>query len=81
MIPLTLLRMGEPARALVAQATGLTSDDTDFSIAVWFDAGAPLRALPAFDDYLRRQGYVALWDVAGPPDLCTRRASGDYACK
>jgi TolB-like protein/Tfp pilus assembly protein PilF len=80
MIPLTLLRMGEPARALVAQGTGLSSDDTDFSIAVWFDAGAPLRALPAFGDYLRRQGYVALWDVAGPPDLCTRRAPGDYAC-
>jgi hypothetical protein len=81
LVPLSLLRMGDPARAFRARAIALTSDDTDFAIALWFDGGRAARALPAFRDYLRQQGIVAMWERAGPPDLCTRRAPGDYACR
>ena len=80
MLPLVLLRLGEPARALRTHAAALNSDDTDFAISVWYDGGKSVRAQPGFANYLREQGYPALWDAAGPPDLCTRRARGDYQC-
>jgi tetratricopeptide (TPR) repeat protein len=81
LVPLALLLMGDPARAFHARAIALTTDDTDFAIALWFDGGRAARALPAFRDYLRQQGIVAMWDRIGPPDLCTRRGPGDYACR
>ncbi len=81
MLPLALLRMGEPAKALRTHAAAISNDDTDFAISLWFDGGKAVRAQPEFTDYLRRQGYIALWDSNGPPDLCTRRGPGDYACR
>ena len=37
MLPLVLLRLGEPARALRTHAAALNNDDTDFAISVWYD--------------------------------------------
>lgn len=47
---------------------------------VWSPLGKPMRALPEFSAFLREKGFIALWDKYGPPDLCSKNATGDYVC-
>ena len=74
-------RAGGQALGECRRRGAVNNDDTDFAISVWFNGAKAVRAQPAFADYVRGQGYIPLWDGAGSPDLCTRRAPGDYACK
>ena len=36
---------------------------------------------PLYDAYIQAKGFPALWDKYGPPDMCMKSASGDYACR
>jgi len=78
---LVLLQMGEPAKALDVLRTTFSTDATDVEIAIWTDAGRSMRSLPGFQDYIRKRGYDALWDVNGAPDRCVRKKPGEYACQ
>ena len=81
LLPLVLLQMGEPAKALEVLLITTSSDSTDIEIAIWTDAGRSIRALPGFQDYIRKRGYDALWDVNGAPDRCVRKKPGQYVCQ
>ncbi len=79
-IPLVLLRLGEPARATELLSHTLSGDNADLFSRMWTPLGKPLRDLPQFPEFLRSQGFFALWDKYGPPDLCQHVGEGNYRC-
>jgi TolB-like protein len=81
MVPVSLLMLGEPAKALAAQHAHLSGDTTDFLALLWSPRGKAMRDLPEFQPFLRDFGFIELWDKFGPPDICHKNGSGEYACK
>jgi hypothetical protein len=79
-IPLGLMRLGRPARALAAAAIGPTNDDAGFFMDFWGPEGLDARRRPEFVAFARTVGFAALWDRYGPPDLCRKTDQGEYAC-
>ncbi len=79
-VPLALVRLGEPSRALATVLKMPASDLSDFFALMWSPQGKPIRALPEFPEFLRQWGLVALWDQYGPPDLCSKNGKGEYVC-
>ncbi len=79
-VPYIFLRLGEYERAFTVAAMGPTDNDSLLMGDMLGPRAAPARALPAFQDYLRRSGIAALWDQRGAPDQCRKLDSGDYQC-
>ncbi|MFT3912672.1 MAG: hypothetical protein QM704_00895 [Anaeromyxobacteraceae bacterium] len=81
-VPFVLNLLGEPPeRALELAGRGLTSNDATFFVGLWLPQGRRLRTAPAFSAFARRLGLVEIWDREGPPDLCERKAPGEYVCR
>ncbi|MCI4567421.1 tetratricopeptide repeat protein [Lysobacter sp. CFH 32150] len=80
-IPLTLIKLGQPSRALELLRTTQGTDNSDFFALMWSPAGKPLRALPEFPALLKTMGFIELWEKYGPPDLCKRVAPREYVCE
>lgn len=76
-----LVRMGEPARALEVVVSLPTSNDALFLSMLWSPYGHDARVLPEFPAFARRIGLAEVWDKYGPPDVCQRQPSGEYACQ
>ncbi len=79
-IPVVLILLGQPRRALELLRTTRISDSSDIYAMIWSPKGKPMRALPEFPALLGERGFIELWDKYGPPDNCKRRALGDYVC-
>jgi hypothetical protein len=80
LIPLALYRLGEPARTIELLLTTPSADNTDLYNRMWSPMGVALRQQPRFQEFLRAQGFHALWDQYGPPDACRKAAAGGYEC-
>ena len=80
-VPMWLAQIGQGTRALELDRTRSEVDNSDFMVYVFSPAGKSLRALPEFPAYIKAKGFPALWDKYGPPDMCTKSATGDYACQ
>lgn len=81
MMSLWLAQLGAGAQAMELERTRVKVDNTDFMAYLFSPAGKSLRALPEFPAYIQAKGFPALWDKYGPPDMCMKSASGDYACR
>ncbi len=81
MIVLSLFDLDRPARALELLQTQQITDTSDPLTMLWSPRGKSIRELPEFDALVREFGFVEAWDKYGAPDLCTRRAPGDYDCE
>lgn len=80
-IPVVMILLGQPRRALELLRTMRISDSSDIFAQIWSPLGKPIRALPEFPALLKEKGLVELWDKYGPPDLCKKNATGDYVCQ
>ena len=80
-LPLYLFRLDAPKLGLEILNTRQMGEGIDAMNWIWTRQGAPIRALPEFDAYLRAFHFPALWDKYGPPDMCTKSAAGDYVCQ
>ena len=80
-VPLRLLTIGEPQRALDLIAAAPTQDEGGLFMDFWSPHAADARRLPTFAAFARTMGFAALWDTYGAPDLCTRTAAGEYVCQ
>ncbi len=80
MIPLSLLILGKPERALSAVLKLPDIDNSDFFARLWSRNGTQARALPEFPAFLQKMGLVELWDKYGAPDICRKKDKGDYVC-
>ena len=76
-----LFRLDAPKLGLEILNTRQMGEGIDAMNWIWTRQGAPIRALPEFDAYLRAFHFPALWDKYGPPDMCTKSAAGDYVCQ
>ena len=79
-VPYIFLRLGEYERGFTVAAIGPTDNDSLMMGDMLSPGAAPARALPAFQDYLRRSGLADVWQQRGPPDHCRRLANGDFQC-
>jgi serine/threonine protein kinase/tetratricopeptide (TPR) repeat protein/sugar lactone lactonase YvrE len=79
-IPLALIWLGQPDRALAVAEEKPTRNDTVLLASLWTAAGREARAAPQFATFARRTGLAEFWDRTGPPDLCRRAESGAYVC-
>ncbi len=79
--PLYLFRLDAPAEGLDALRKRDMGERIDSMNWIWTRAGAPIRALPEFGDFLRDFHLPELWDKYGPPDLCRKGVDGNYACE
>ena len=77
-VPMVLIRMGQPARALALAQQHRTHNDPIFLHVLWSPFGRVARSLPEFPEFVRRMGLAALWDRYGAPDMCHKNAAGDY---
>jgi len=75
-----LVQMGEGARAIAYSSDRPTANEASYVPLFWAPFGTATRTLPAFTEYVRKNGMAELWDAHGEPDLCKRRAPGDYVC-
>jgi TolB-like protein len=80
-IPLALIWLGEPKRALAVAQEKPTRNDTLFLPSLWANAGRGARTLPEFCVFVRQSGLAEFWDHNGPPVLCRKGQSGDYICE
>jgi tetratricopeptide (TPR) repeat protein len=80
-IAYTLIRLGEPARALAITQEHASPNDSNYQIVLWQPYGRPARLLPQFSEYVRKIGFAAVWDRYGEPDYCHKQASGEYECE
>jgi hypothetical protein len=80
-VPVALIWLGEPQRALAVAQERPTRNDTLFLPFLWATAGRDARALPEFSVFLRRSGMAEYWDRNGPPGLCAKTERGDYVCE
>jgi len=81
LIPVVMIMLGQPRRALELLRTTRISDSSDIYAMIWGPLGKPLRALPEFPALLKERGLIELWDKYGPPDDCHRVAPGNYHCE
>ncbi len=79
-VPLALVWLGEPARALAVAQDKPTRNDTLLFASLWTGAGRSARTLPQFGAFARRSGLAEFWNASGPPDPCRKETSGDYVC-
>ncbi len=79
-IPIALMRIGEPARALDAIALRPSTSQPRTLNTLWGPVGREARRLPQFAAFAREHGFVDVWERHGPPDLCRRLTPGEYAC-
>lgn len=77
----SLIRMGEPARALAVVQRGRTTNDAVFLSLIWSPYGQGLRRLPEFPAFAREMGFADVWDKYGPPENCDRASPGEYVCR
>ena len=77
--PYALLRLREPARALEVLAGRPCANEALVFGALFGPYGREVRALPAFPAFARKEGFAALWDRYGAPDLC-RRDGAEWRC-
>lgn len=80
-IPVILMLLDQPNRALHLLRTTRISDSSDIYALIWSPAGKPIRALPEFPALLKERGLLELWDKYGAPDVCKKSPAGDYACQ
>ena len=80
LIPLVMYRLGEPGRVIDLLMTTPSADNTDLYNRMWSPMGVALREQPRFQEFLRAQGFHALWDKYGPPDSCRKAGDGGYEC-
>jgi TolB-like protein len=80
-IPLSLLMLDKPERALYAALKLPDIDNSDFFARLWSSNGKQARALPEFPAFLSQMGLVVLWDKYGAPDICRKNGKGDYVCE
>ena len=73
--------MGESKRALALSAENATVNEASYVPLFWSDYGKPARTSPEFAEYARKTGLAEAWERFGEPDLCKRRAPGDYVCR
>ncbi len=81
MIPLSLLMLGKPERALSIVLKLPDIDNSDFFARLWSQNGRPARALPEFPAFLQKMGLIELWDKYGAPDICSKNDTGNYVCE
>lgn len=79
-IPLALIWLGQPERALAIAQEKPTRNDTLLLPSLWTAAGHTARTLPQFASFARRTGLADFWDRSGAPDLCNKTDGSDYAC-
>ncbi len=75
-----LFRLDEPTLGLAVLHERDQGDNADALNWIWTRQGAPIRALPEFQAFLRDYHFPELWDKYGPPDLCRKGADGHYTC-
>jgi len=80
-IPVVMVLLGQPRRALELLRTTRIGDSSDIYALMWSPAGKSMRALPEFPMLLKEKGFTESWDKYGPPDDCQRLAPGNYVCK
>jgi TolB-like protein len=80
-VPLRLLTIGEPQRALDLIAAAPTQDEGGLFMDFWSPHAADARRLPTFAAFARTMGFAALWDKYGAPDVCSRTPAGEYVCQ
>ena len=80
-IPVVMVLLGQPRRALELLHTTSLGDTSDIFALVWSPAGKQIRALPEFPALLKEMGFIELWDKYGPPDDCRKNDKGDYSCE
>jgi hypothetical protein len=80
-IPLALIWLGEPQRALAVVQERPTRNDTLFLPSLWTEAGRNARTLPEFSTFVRQSGLAEFWDRSGPPALCHKNTGGEYVCE
>ncbi|MFO0585438.1 MAG: hypothetical protein U0229_24415 [Anaeromyxobacter sp.] len=80
-VPFTLNRLGLGARALELAGRGPTTNDAQLLHSIWSPEGRAGRLDPGFSAFARKIGLAAVWDREGPPDLCERKAPGEYVCR
>ena len=80
-IPVVMILLGQPLRALELLRTTRIGDSTDIYALIWSPVGKPLRALQEFPAFLKEMGFLELWDKYGAPDICKRKAVGEYVCE
>jgi TolB-like protein len=73
LVPRSMVRMGQPARALALVQDRWSNNDPIFYYVLWTPEGHVARSLPEFPQFARRTGLAALWDLYGAPDLCHQR--------
>jgi TolB-like protein len=73
-VPYTLMRMGDCARALTLIQSGPTSNDGLLFGLMFSRLGLGARAQPEFAELVRHTGLAELWRLNGPPDFA--RAAG-----
>ena len=81
MLPLYLFRLGDPELGLTVLRERQMGDNIDALNWIWTRQGAPIRALPEFEAFLRDYHLPELWDKYGPPDACRKTADGSYHCE
>jgi TolB-like protein/Tfp pilus assembly protein PilF len=69
LVPLMLAQLGRGAQALDIAHRKVTGDDSDFMVYLFSPAGAPMRALPEYQAFVKAEGFPALWAKYGPPDF------------
>jgi tetratricopeptide (TPR) repeat protein len=80
-VPVALIWLGEPKRALSVAQERPTRNDTLFLPFIWAAAGRSARVLPEFSAFLRQSGLADFWDRSAPPDRCHKDEQGDYLCE
>ena len=80
-VPLALVWLGQPERALAVAQEKPTRNDTLLLASLWTAAGRTARTSPQFPDFARHSGLAEFWDKSGPPDLCRKNERGDYVCE
>jgi hypothetical protein len=80
-IPLALIWLDQPKRALAIAQDRPTRNDTLFLPSLWTAGARSTRMLPEFSTFIRRAGLADFWDRNGPPAPCTKNEHGDYVCE
>jgi TolB-like protein/Tfp pilus assembly protein PilF len=68
LVPFALAKLGHGARAMEVLQTRVKGDNSDFLVLLFSPEGDSMRALPEYQDFVRKQGFPALWAKYGPPD-------------
>ncbi|HVF73349.1 MAG TPA: protein kinase [Chthoniobacterales bacterium] len=79
-IPLALIWLGQPERALSVAQVKPTRNDTVFLPSLWTTAGRNVRTLSQFAGFARQTGLAEFWDRSGAPDLCAKDDKDEYIC-